>query len=90
MPRHADYARLPEADQRLVDELASLLRLANGLDRSHFQNVIHFDTELTDDALRLSIQTKADPQLEVWAARRGAGLFRRTFERSVAVTVADR
>jgi exopolyphosphatase/guanosine-5'-triphosphate,3'-diphosphate pyrophosphatase len=87
-PRHADYDRLPAEDQRLVDELASLLRLANGLDRSHFQNVIHFDADLSGDALRLTIQTKADPQLEVWAARRGAGLFRRTFERAVAVEVA--
>ncbi len=77
--RHADYARLGAEDQRLVNELAALLRLANGLDRSHFQNVIHLDAELTDDALRLDVQTKADPQLDVWAARRGASLFRRTF-----------
>jgi exopolyphosphatase/guanosine-5'-triphosphate,3'-diphosphate pyrophosphatase len=86
--RHADYARLPEEQQRLVDELAALLRLANGLDRSHFQNVIHLDADVTDDALRLTVQTKSDPQLDVWAAERGAGLFRRTFGRPVAVDVA--
>ena len=85
--RHADYARLSGADRRLVDELASLLRLANGLDRSHFQNVIHLEAALTDDALRLDVQTKSDPQLDLWAARRGAGLFRRTFELPVAVRV---
>lgn len=87
--RHADYARLAEPDRRLVNELASLLRLANGLDRSHFQNVTHLDAVLTDDALRLTIRTKADPQLDVWAARRGASLFRRTFERSLTVQVAE-
>ncbi len=83
--RHADYAALSDAHRRLVDELASLLRLANGLDRSHFQNVIHFDTELADSALYLDVQTKADPQLDIWAAERGAGLFERTFGLPVVV-----
>lgn len=87
--RHADYRRLAEPDRRLVGELASLLRLANGLDRSHFQNVTHLDADLTDDALRLTLRTKADPQLDVWAARRGASLFRRTFELPVSVQVAE-
>jgi exopolyphosphatase/guanosine-5'-triphosphate,3'-diphosphate pyrophosphatase len=84
-PRHADYDRLTAEQQRLVDELASLLRLANGLDRSHFQNVIHLTADLNDDRLDLSVQTKADPQLDVWAAERGGGLFRRTFDRRVVV-----
>ncbi|MDX1530521.1 MAG: Ppx/GppA phosphatase family protein [Rhodothermales bacterium] len=83
--RHAAYARLSEEHQRLVNELAALLRLANGLDRSHFQNVIHLDPDLADDRLTLRLQTKADPQLDVWAAERGAALFRRTFDRPVAV-----
>lgn len=87
--RHADYRRLAEPERRLVNELAALLRLANGLDRSHFQNVTHLDAALTDDALRLTLRTKADPQLDVWAARRGASLFRRTFERPVTVHVAE-
>lgn len=86
--RHADYARLAEPERRLVNELAALLRLANGLDRSHFQNVTHLEAALTDDALRLTLRTQSDPQLDVWAARRGASLFRRTFGRSVTVHVA--
>ncbi|MEP0548371.1 MAG: Ppx/GppA phosphatase family protein [Rhodothermales bacterium] len=85
--RHADYARLDGEQRRLVDELAAILRLANGLDRSHFQNVIHFDAHCEDDRLRLVVQTKADPQLDVWAAGRGAGLFRRTFGLPVRVEV---
>ncbi|MEM1043796.1 MAG: Ppx/GppA phosphatase family protein [Bacteroidota bacterium] len=84
-PRHADYAALPDHHRRLVDELAALLRLANGLDRSHFQNVIHFDAALADGELYLDVQTKADPQLDIWAARRGAGLFERTFGLPVVV-----
>ena len=87
--QHADYARLSEADRRLVNELAALLRLANGLDRSHFQNVTHLDVVLTAETLRLRVQTKADPQLDVWAARRGASLFRRTFGRHVVVEMEE-
>ncbi len=85
--RHVDYARLDAEQRRLVDELAAILRLANGLDRSHFQNVIHLDVHCEDDRLRLVVQTKADPQLDVWAAGRGAGLFRRTFGLPVRVEV---
>jgi exopolyphosphatase / guanosine-5'-triphosphate,3'-diphosphate pyrophosphatase len=83
--RHPDYARQPVEQRELVSRLAALLRLANGLDRSHFQNVIHLEAIVRDDAVEITVQTKADPQLDVWAARRGADLFERVFARPVRV-----
>lgn len=83
--RHADFAEQPKAVRRRIARLAALLRLANGLDRSHLQNVIHLDATLDRDRLHLAIQTKADPQLDLWATRRGASLFKDVFEREVVV-----
>jgi exopolyphosphatase / guanosine-5'-triphosphate,3'-diphosphate pyrophosphatase len=77
--KHPDFARQPGERRDLITRLAAMLRLANGLDRSHFQNVIHLDAALDESTLRLSIQTKADPQLDLWAGRRGADLFGRAF-----------
>jgi len=83
--RHPDFARQPEDRQRTIARLAALLRLANGLDRSHFQNVIHLDAVLGDGAFVVTVQTKSDPQLDLWAARRGADLFEETFGVPVVV-----
>lgn len=86
--RHPAYRRLSKENQQLVDKLASFLRIANALDRSHYQNVRALRTELDDEALRLEITTKGDPQLELWSARRASDLFRQTFGREVEVSAA--
>ena len=87
--RHPAYKRLAKPHQKLVDQLAAFLRLANGLDRSHFQNVAALRAELTDKALAIEITTKGDPQLDVWGGRRGADLFRQTFGRDVVITAVS-
>lgn len=84
--RHTAYRRLAKPQQKLVDQLASFLRLANGLDRSHFQNVTRIRAVLEAKALEIEIETKGDPQLEVWGGRRGGDLFEKTFGRAVHVT----
>ncbi len=83
--RHMAYRRLAPAQQKLVNELGAFLRLANGLDRSHFQNVQHVRSELSDDKLTLFIRTKADPQLDIWGGRRASDLFERTYGRRVRI-----
>lgn len=81
--QHAPFRRLSEGQKQRVRELASLLRIAEGLDRSHFQNVIALRTELTADQFEIVVETKSDPQLEVWGAQYDKGLFEETFGRSV-------
>lgn len=81
--KHTYFIRLPEDNQRLVRQLASFLRLANGLDRSHYQNVRRLQAELDHRFLNLVIETVGDPQLEVWGGRRASDLFEETFGRKV-------
>lgn len=83
--RHTAYKRLPKEQQKLINELGSFLRMANGLDRSHFQNVTHLRAELDNEKLVLYIRTKGDPQLDVWGGRRASDLFERTFGLKVRI-----
>ncbi len=85
-PTHADYIALPEEDRVRVCKLAALLRLAEGLDRSHNQNVRALHVRLEADRLVLHLETRGDPELEIWGVRRSAELFAQTFGRTVEVS----
>ncbi|NBC15874.1 MAG: HD domain-containing protein, partial [Bacteroidetes bacterium] len=79
--KHKGFQKLPKKRRRTIRKLGALLRLAEGLDRSHYQNVIRLDTELTDEALHLTLHCKNDPQVDVWGARTHSGFFEREFDR---------
>ena len=79
------FGRLSPAQQQRVRQLAGLLRVAEGLDRSHFQNVVALRARLTGETLHLLLATKGDPQLEVWAAQEQGALFESAFDRSLRV-----
>ncbi|WP_103021093.1 Ppx/GppA phosphatase family protein [Salinibacter altiplanensis] len=88
-PSHERYGRLPPRRRRRVRQLAALLRVAENLDRSHFQNVVALRTSLTDAALHVLAATKADPQLEVWAAEEHGALFEEAFDRALHVAPTE-
>ena len=87
--KHKHYRKLPAAQKKRVRQMAALLRIAEGLDRSHFQNVIALRVTLTDEALELAVETKGDPQLEMWAAEGEGALFEEVFDREVRVSAAS-
>lgn len=88
-PTHDHFARLSREDRQLVRQLASLLRLAEGLDRSHCQNVTHLSVDLAPDAVTVGIRAQADPQLEIWSTRRNVDLFEQTYDMEVHVGTAE-
>ncbi len=90
-PRKKDpaYRRLTSEQQRRVCELASILRIAEGLDRSHFQNVMALRMLLDDDQFVITIETQGDPQLEQWGGMKDRGLFEATYGRTVLVRAGD-
>jgi exopolyphosphatase/guanosine-5'-triphosphate,3'-diphosphate pyrophosphatase len=67
---HEGYRSLPKSRRRTVRLLGAIVRLAEGLDRSHAQVVKH--VELADRAGRLvlTLETAGDAELELWAAAR--------------------
>jgi exopolyphosphatase/guanosine-5'-triphosphate,3'-diphosphate pyrophosphatase len=67
---HEEYARLPAALRRTVRTLASILRVAESLDRSHAQLISGLDVREEDRSLLIEVQTTGDAELEIWATRR--------------------
>ena len=87
-PQHQEFGRLSRQNQQRVYQLAALLRIAEALDRSHFQNVMALKLSLDERRLHINVETKGDPQLEVWAVENESALFRRVFGRKVDVNAA--
>jgi exopolyphosphatase/guanosine-5'-triphosphate,3'-diphosphate pyrophosphatase len=72
-PRRKDdprLAALPKRDRRTVRWLSALLRIAEGLDRSHYQLVRGLRVLTRPEHLTLVADARRDAQLELWAGRR--------------------
>ncbi len=76
---HANFRRLDRDDRRLVRHLSGILRLADGLDRTHTQCVACVACEPSYDSIRLVVDAAADPKVEIWDAERKAALFEKVF-----------
>ena len=89
-PQHEPFAALDGADQNRVIQLASLLRLADALDREHRQTVREVRAKAADGTLKLRLSGRGDMLLEAWALKRKSDLFQRFFRLDVEVAVKDR
>jgi len=78
-PSHPEYAALAPADRRRVDVLASLLRVAGGLDIRHLGVVTDVAAVPEDGLVVVSAQADGDASGEIDAAMEKADLFERTF-----------
>jgi exopolyphosphatase / guanosine-5'-triphosphate,3'-diphosphate pyrophosphatase len=78
-PRRHDegYRELPRPVRRVVKILASLVRLAEGLDRT--RNALIADAEVLpgDKAVTVRLHATGDAELELWAAHRQSGALER-------------
>lgn len=80
---HEEFAALDPAARRLVKIGASLLRLADGLDRSHCGIISAVSCRQVKGRVQVTLKARGDAQLEVWAAQRKADLFVDIFDRSI-------
>lgn len=83
--KHENLAELARADRDLVKALSAILRVADGLDRTHMQNVraIRVSRAEADPRrpapVRLGIAAPADPAVDIWGSQRKSDLFREVF-----------
>ena len=73
--RHKPYKQLSKKLRKRVKKLSAILRLADGLDRSHYQNVHKLEIINKKETIELLITTHGDPELEIWGALRKGGLL---------------
>jgi exopolyphosphatase/guanosine-5'-triphosphate,3'-diphosphate pyrophosphatase len=76
---HENLARLDRDDQRLVRQLAGMLRVADGLDRTHTAAVSGIRCQVSGRRARVEVLATRSPRVEVWDAERKAGLFEKAF-----------
>ena len=82
-----DYDALSPRRRKSVRVLAGILRLADGLDRSHHQLVHSVRCRYNERELGISAIAEDDAELEVWGARRKAKLLERALGRKITLYV---
>jgi exopolyphosphatase / guanosine-5'-triphosphate,3'-diphosphate pyrophosphatase len=79
---HPEFASLPKKSQRIIQCLSSLLRMADGLDQSHFSYVNEVKCRLSHKTIRFNLVTDAkhsNIKLDLWTAKRHARYFEKLF-----------
>ncbi|MBI4568175.1 MAG: Ppx/GppA family phosphatase [Planctomycetes bacterium] len=85
--RDRTYAALPPQVRRLVQLIAGIIRVADGLDRTRSQVVDAVRCEVLPDRVRLVAHATGDAELEIWAGRRKSDLLARVLGRPVEVAL---
>ena len=80
-------ARSPRA-KKIVCTGAALLRLADGLDRSHASVIRDLRCRIDGKEIKCMVKTRWDAQLEIWGAKRKRELFEKVFKHPVSFEVA--
>lgn len=87
---HPEVAGLSREQRHTIAALSAMVRLAEGLDRSHAQVVDGLKLRLTPRSLDVQLRASGDAELELWAAERHAGPLADALAVSVSVSRAPR
>ncbi len=86
---HPGMEGLSTGEARYVRKLATLLRVADALDRSHAQPISNIRAEISDGRAMLRLQTQGPADLELWDVGHEAQLFHRVFSARLVVATAN-
>ncbi|MBC8043985.1 MAG: Ppx/GppA family phosphatase [Rhizobacter sp.] len=87
---HPNYHFLSVRNKYIVRVLASILRVADGLDRGHNQNVRSLAVKTTSEKIEVRIKTAFDPEIEIWGATRKSDLMTEVFAREITVRAEEK
>ena len=89
--KHEGYTKLSADDQLIVKKLSSILRIADGLDRTHSSAITDVRCRISRGSVHFSAQrrSKSPVELELWGAERKKQLFEETLGVHVRITVPD-
>jgi exopolyphosphatase / guanosine-5'-triphosphate,3'-diphosphate pyrophosphatase len=90
MPRksHKGYAELSSHSRRIVDVGAALLRIADGLDRSHASVIQSVSCKIGDRKIKCQVAARSDAEFEIWGARRKMDMFNSAFGKEMTIGLA--
>ncbi len=84
---HTAFQALSPRNKHVVRVLASLLRVANALDRGHRQNIKRIKVTITPKKIELKLTAVSDPEIEIWAAEQMSDMFEAVFGRKIVFSV---
>jgi exopolyphosphatase/guanosine-5'-triphosphate,3'-diphosphate pyrophosphatase len=87
--RHKHYKKLEKDLKKRVKKLSAIMRIADGLDRSHYQNVRSMKVTKTVENITIEIFTEEDPQLEIWGAMRKNLLLEEVTGKDVTIVESE-
>jgi exopolyphosphatase / guanosine-5'-triphosphate,3'-diphosphate pyrophosphatase len=73
--RHVEFGRLTTGERIVVKRLASILRVADGLDRGHRRHVRSIKVVRRANGLQVDVVAEAGSELEVWSARQKSDML---------------
>ena len=79
------YAGLNRCERRQADALGAIIRLADGLDRSHGSLVADVKCRVENDCVWLCCYGETEPKEEIAAALKKSDLFVRTFGKNIKI-----
>ena len=79
---HGTYQALPFSDRKKVRVLSALLRMADGLDRSHFSIIRDLNVQI-GKVVTMTLNVSGDSEFEVWTAQKRADLFEKIYKLKV-------
>jgi exopolyphosphatase/guanosine-5'-triphosphate,3'-diphosphate pyrophosphatase len=85
---HEGFAELPRGQRRRVRLLGAMLRLAEGLDRSHAQAISTVAVDQRADGLVMRLDAAGDADLELWAAHRHATALAAVLDANIQFALA--
>lgn len=88
--KHEGFSKLSIDDQERVRRMSGLIRIADGLDRSHLSLVSKIIPQVNGKTLNLKLKLKEekDISLDIWGADRKKELFEEIFGYKIRFTVA--
>ena len=87
--KHLEFNNIPLEDQVIVKKLAGILRIADGLDRSHQGIVDDLECEIQNDLVIFKVKTRSgvDPHIDVYSAQQKRDLFEEAYNKKAAFVI---
>jgi exopolyphosphatase / guanosine-5'-triphosphate,3'-diphosphate pyrophosphatase len=86
--KHELYAELGGRARRVVDVGGALLRIADGLDRSHASVITSLHCKVDENRVRCVLEARTDAELEIWGAMRKKDWFEKVFGRKISFEIS--
>jgi exopolyphosphatase/guanosine-5'-triphosphate,3'-diphosphate pyrophosphatase len=88
-PKHVEFNKISPANQLIVKKLSSIIRIADGLDRSHQGIAEEISCELQNEVVVFKVKAKknVDPHIDIWSAHQKKDLFEEIYAKKCAFVV---